>query len=51
MLSNTFCFPIYHLVVAGVLESILGEELLLDESRAGEAADGIWATSLVVGTT
>lgn len=38
-------------MVAGVGESILAEELFLDQARADEAAQGVGATSLVVGAT
>lgn len=41
----------YNLVVAGVGEASLGEELLLDQTRAGEAAKDIGAAGLVVGAT
>ena len=38
-------------MVAGVGESILAEELFLDQARADEAAQGVGAASLVVGAT
>lgn len=40
-----------NLVVAGVSVASLREELLLNETRASEAAQNIRATSLVIGTT
>lgn len=38
-------------MVAGVKESILAEELFLDQARADEAAQGVGATGLVVSAT
>ena len=40
-----------NLVVAGVGESSLGEELFLNQAGAGESSQDIGATGLVVGTT
>lgn len=40
-----------NLVVAGVSVTSLGEELLLNQTRASEATQNIRATSLVIGTT
>lgn len=41
----------HRLVVAGVFETSLGEELFLYQARAGEAAERVGASSLVVGAT
>lgn len=40
-----------YLVVAGVGKTMLREELLLNQPRAGESAQRIRATGFVIGTT
>lgn len=40
-----------YLVIAGVGETMLREKLLLDQTRAGEPAQNIRATGLVIRTT
>lgn len=40
-----------YLVVAGVGETMLREELLLNQPRAGKSTQRIRATSFVIGTT